>query len=65
MYDSLGNYVLVILMVSIVSGLIIDTFGSLRQKDAEKNKDIKEKCFICGNLKTDFDRINESADGFN
>ena len=52
-------------MVSIVSGLIIDTFGSLREIEADKQADIKEKCFICGNLKNDFDRVAESADGFN
>ena len=52
-------------MVSIVSGLIIDTFGSLREKDAEKNSDIRDRCFICGNNKIDFDRVAESANGFN
>ena len=28
LYDSLGNYLLVIIIVSIVSGVIVDTFGS-------------------------------------
>jgi len=44
-------------MVSIVSGIIIDTFSSLRQNEMEKQSDIQEKCFICGNLKTEFDRV--------
>lgn len=38
-------------MLSIVAGIIIDTFGSLREEDHEKQEDIKSKCFICGNLK--------------
>ena len=35
-------------MVNIVAGIIIDTFGDLRDKEQEKKKDIEEKCFICG-----------------
>lgn len=31
-----------------LKGIIIDTFGSLREIEMEKNKDIKDKCFICG-----------------
>lgn len=34
-------------MTAIVSGIIIDTFGLLREMEEEKNKDIQEKCFIC------------------
>lgn len=33
------------------AGIIIDTFGSLREDENEKNIDIKEHCFICGNEK--------------
>ena len=38
-------------MVNIVSGIIIDTFGALRNMENEKDKDINDKCFICDNLK--------------
>ena len=50
-------------MVNIVAGIIIDTFGSLREKENEKNKDIEDKCFICGNLKTTFDRLSDNVAG--
>lgn len=48
-------------MVNIVAGIIIDTFGSLREEESEKIKDIEDKCFICGNLKTIFDRLTDSS----
>jgi hypothetical protein len=38
-------------MIGIVAGIIVDTFGALRDKENEKNEDIKEKCFICNNEK--------------
>jgi inositol 1,4,5-triphosphate receptor type 1/inositol 1,4,5-triphosphate receptor type 3 len=34
--DSLNNILNVIIMISIVSGIIIDTFGSLREEENEK-----------------------------
>jgi inositol 1,4,5-triphosphate receptor type 1/inositol 1,4,5-triphosphate receptor type 3 len=49
--DSLNNLLNVIIMISIVSGIIIDTFGSLREEENNKNSDIKDKCFMCGNEK--------------
>lgn len=38
-------------MINIVAGIIIDTFGSLREEENSKQSDIKDKCFICGNEK--------------
>lgn len=35
-------------MIAIVSGIIIDTFKILREKENEKLQDILNKCFICG-----------------
>lgn len=51
-------------MVNIVSGIIIDTFGSLRQAENERKADIQEKCFICDNLKVTFDRQADQGAGF-
>ena len=61
MFDNIFNILVVIVMVSIVSGLlnnlvlfefilgiIIDTFSKLRTEENEKNKDINDKCFMCG-----------------
>jgi inositol 1,4,5-triphosphate receptor type 1/inositol 1,4,5-triphosphate receptor type 3 len=38
-------------MLNIVAGIIIDTFGSLREEESNKLSDMVEVCFICGNLK--------------
>ncbi len=50
-------------MVNIVAGVIIDTFGSLREEENDKNRDIEDKCYICGNLKTTFDRLSDNLGG--
>lgn len=47
-FDNLENIILVIIMINIVAGIIIDTFGLLREEDERSKKDIHEKCFICG-----------------
>lgn len=36
-YDNLYNIFVAIILVNIVSGIIIDTFGSLREKENDKN----------------------------
>ncbi|CAD8103545.1 unnamed protein product [Paramecium sonneborni] len=58
-FDNTSNIFLVIIMVNIVAGIIIDTFGSLREEESNKIRDIEDKCFICGNLKTTFDRLQD------
>jgi hypothetical protein len=50
-YDQLYGLIVTIIMIGIVAGIIVDTFGALRDKENEKNEDIKEKCFICNNEK--------------
>jgi hypothetical protein len=62
-FDNTSNIILVIIMVNIVAGVIIDTFGSLREKENEKIRDIEDKCYICGNLKTTFDRLSDNLGG--
>lgn len=63
MFDNSSNIFLVIIMVNIVAGIIIDTFGSLREEEGDKIRDIEDKCFICGNLKTTFDRLSDNTSG--
>ncbi|CAD8068825.1 unnamed protein product [Paramecium sonneborni] len=60
-FDNTSNIFLVIIMVNIVAGIIIDTFGSLREEESDKIRDIEDKCFICGNLKTIFDRLSDTS----
>jgi hypothetical protein len=46
--DQLNNLIIVVILINIVAGIIIDTFGSLREEENSKFSDINEKCFICG-----------------
>lgn len=62
-FDELSNIILGVIMLNIVAGIIIDTFGSLREVEMSKLEDIADKCFICGNLKADFDRLQSKTSG--
>ena len=48
----------------ISKGIIIDTFGLLRDKENEKIKDIQQICFICGLNREIFDRKSDLKGGF-
>jgi len=64
LFDNLFNLILAVVMISIVAGIIVDTFGSLREDANEKNQDMRENCFICGNEKETFDRKSDTQGGF-
>lgn len=68
---------MVLIVVNMFAGIIIDTFGSLREKDKEKDEDVRDKCFVCGNdryiynndsvfnfIRETFDRKTELKGGF-
>lgn len=59
LFDSLFNLVVVLIMLDIVSGIIIDTFGALRLEYEERIHDMQNRCFICGIEKEVFDRMSE------
>lgn len=60
-YDSTFFFVVIILLLNIIFGIIIDTFGELRTLNNEIEDDIKNKCFICGIDRSTFER---QAQGF-
>ena len=45
-----------------VSGLIIDSFGELRDKEETLTNEMATKCFVCGLPKSKFDRIPHGFD---
>jgi inositol 1,4,5-triphosphate receptor type 1/inositol 1,4,5-triphosphate receptor type 3 len=47
-FDNTFNMLLLIIMLNIVAGIIIDTFGSLREELDIYTKDLENLCFICG-----------------
>lgn len=47
-FDNLFNILLLIILINIVAGIIIDTFGSLREELSVYKEDLENICFICG-----------------
>ena len=45
-----------LLLIAIISGIIIDKFGELRQRKQEYEQDLQTSCFICGTERKEFDR---------
>lgn len=50
-FDTLFNIIILVILINIVSGIIIDKFGELRQMENDRMEDIEDKCFICANKK--------------
>ena len=50
---------LVFILLNMIQGIIIDTFSSLKEELAEKLKDQKFKCFVCG---FDMEKLAKSSD---
>lgn len=48
LYDFGFKFLVPIIMLSIVKGIIVDTFGALREKDQDTTQDMESRCFICG-----------------
>jgi len=47
-FDNIFNFFILLIMIDIVTGILIDTFGYLRDLDNEKLEDKLNVCFICG-----------------
>ncbi|CAD8153241.1 unnamed protein product [Paramecium pentaurelia] len=60
-FDNAVNIVLVMIMLNMIQGIIVDTFGSLREKLQERIKDQTMKCFICGITREKFEKNDEGG----
>jgi hypothetical protein len=47
-YDLLFFFLVIIITLNLIFGVIIDTFGDLRQEKQEKDYTLRNTCFICG-----------------
>jgi hypothetical protein len=45
-----------VILLNVIFGIIIDTFGELRQNKNEKDADMQERCFICNIDRSTFER---------
>lgn len=67
MYSGLYTWSLVaflflnVIMLNVLFGIIVDTFGELRATEADRNKDISNICYICG---LDRQTLDRKGDGF-
>lgn len=52
-------------MLNLIAGVIITTFGQLREDKARRVADTLGVCFICGIDKQVFDRASDKPEGFN
>jgi hypothetical protein len=62
--DVVFFFVVLIILLNVIFGIIIDTFGDLRSKKAAKVFDTENFCFICGIEKQQFDRAADGLEGF-
>ncbi len=51
-------------MLNLIAGVIITTFGQLRENTKRRMEDTENICFICGIHKQIFDRASNEPDGF-
>ncbi|CAF0775305.1 unnamed protein product [Brachionus calyciflorus] len=61
-YDLLFFFIVIIITLNLIFGIVIDTFGDLRQEKQEKDYTLKNTCFICGLDRSKFDNNSISFD---
>jgi hypothetical protein len=55
LFDVAFFVIIIILLLNIIFGIIIDTFGQLREEASEKTDFLASYCFICGISKDVFE----------
>lgn len=61
-YDLLFFFIVIIITLNLIFGVIIDTFGDLRQEKQEKDYTLRNTCFICGLDRSKFDNKTVTFD---
>jgi hypothetical protein len=51
LFDQIFNFIILMLIVQLLAGIIIDTFGELRTQMHEIEEDSQSNCFVCGQEK--------------
>lgn len=55
-YDISFFCLITVIFLNIIFGIIIDTFGGLRDEKNAMSEDMKQKCYICGLDRVFFDK---------
>jgi hypothetical protein len=61
-YDSSFFIWVGVVLVNVITGLMVDSFGALREERAEKEETLEGQCFVCGISRNDFDDLDLGAD---
>jgi hypothetical protein len=64
LFDNVYNLLLLIILLNMLAGIIIDTFGSLREELGIYEEDLKNYCFICGFDKETIEKESTNQRGF-
>ena len=63
-FDNIQYTILPLLMVKVIAGTLIDTFGAIQSQLKEKQEDEKQICFICGIKRETLDKSSSRKQGF-
>jgi hypothetical protein len=53
-----------VFIFNIITGLIVDTFGSLREEAAARADQLDNECYVCGFTRTSYDDIGMISPSF-
>ena len=59
LFDMLFFIIIIVILLNIVFGIIVDTFGQLRDERTEIENDINNVCFVCGEERSLIDMHGE------
>jgi hypothetical protein len=59
LFDMLFFIIVIVILLNIVFGIIVDTFGQLRDERNEVESDINNVCFVCGEERSVIDMHGE------
>jgi len=57
-FDTSWTFLIVLIMLAIVTGLIIDQYGEVRDAKKSVQEDLEAKCFVCSLKRESFDKFS-------
>jgi hypothetical protein len=59
-FDLTFFFLVTIILLNLIFGIIIDAFADMRDARNQVDHDVKERCFICGLNRFEFETKNKS-----
>jgi hypothetical protein len=57
-FDTTYFWIITVVLLNIIFGIIVDTFGDLRGQESDKYEDMSNLCFVCNIDRNSFEREN-------